>query len=56
MSEYEGRRIAREDLVRVLCQDQVRRGASVPDVRAAERQAHERADRLDKKQDRNIKE
>ncbi len=48
------RKRAREDLVRVQA-NQERKEGKLPDMRRIEREAHARADRLDAKKDRNIR-
>lgn len=54
MNEYEARKNAREDLTRVICEHEKKLG-HLPNEEKARRLADERADRIDKKQDRNIK-
>lgn len=55
MGEFEQRKRGREDLIRVMA-NQERKEGRVPDMRRIEKEAHARADRLDAKKDRNIRE
>ena len=51
MNEYEARKNARDDLVKVIHQQSIKDGR-LPPIREAEKQAEQVADRLDKKEDR----
>ena len=53
--EYDRRKRGRDDLIRAMA-NQERKEGRWPDMRRIEREAHQRADRLDVKQDWNIKE
>lgn len=49
--QWEQRKHARDDLVRVIAQDQMKSGHAVPNMREAERKANEVANRIDRQKD-----